>query len=61
MEYEEKSPYTIRKYIRDTMAFIEYAGDNNLSKETVISCVEDAFSRKGESNDTGRGLDEKIQ
>lgn len=37
MEYEEKSPYTIRKYIRDTMAFIEYAGDKNLSKETVIS------------------------
>lgn len=32
-----------------------------IEKETVISCVEDAFSRKGESNDTGRGLDEKIQ
>ncbi len=31
-----------------------------IEKETVISCVEDAFSRKGESNDTGRGLDEKI-
>ncbi|MBR3165481.1 MAG: GntR family transcriptional regulator [Lachnospiraceae bacterium] len=32
-----------------------------IEKETVISCVEDAFLRKGESNDTGRGLDEKIQ
>ena len=37
MEYEEKSPYTIDKYVRNTMAFIEYAGDRELSKETVIS------------------------
>ena len=31
-----------------------------IDKETVIGCVEDAFSRKGEGNDTGRGLNEEI-
>lgn len=36
MEYEEKSPYTIDKYVRDTEAFIEYVGSENLSKKSVI-------------------------
>ena len=31
-----------------------------IDKETVMDCVEDAFARKGESNDTGRGLNEEI-
>ena len=37
MEAEEKSPYTIAKYVRDTESFIQYAGNSELSKETVIS------------------------
>lgn len=34
---EEKSPATLEKYKRDVKAFLEFAGDGEITKETVIA------------------------
>ena len=34
---EERSPATVEKYIRDVKAFARFAGDSEITKETVIA------------------------
>lgn len=37
LQYEEKSPITIEKYLHDVRAFIQFAGEREISKELVLS------------------------
>lgn len=41
---EEKSENTIEKYIRDILAFMDFAGEDKISKETVIAYKDKLFS-----------------
>lgn len=41
---EEKSENTIKKYIRDILAFMDFAGEDKISKETVIAYKDKLFS-----------------
>ena len=45
MIHDEKSPATIKKYSRDVEAFMIFAGDSELTKETVIAYKQQLLER----------------